>query len=282
MDIFAFIYNLDWSSILEKAFFTTLNVIVAIIIFLVGRFIAKKVSRKSKALMERNNIDPTITSFFVNLIFFVIITAALMVSLNKIGINTSSVVAIIGGMSVAVGLALKDQMSNFASGLLIIFSRPIKKGDFIQVGESIGFVKEISLRTTSIITPSNDNVILPNDKLVTNKLINFSSTPDRRIDILFTVSYKSDINLAQKIMYEEAINHPLTITEGRKVKTVIKAVNNGSVDLRLRFWTINHHGGTLKYALIDSINRRFKENGIRTSFPQEVLSATTVVKKVVN
>ncbi len=247
-----------------------INLVVAILIFFIGKAIAKKLSEVSEKLMEKSKLDETLIHFLGNVLFGVLMMVVIMASLNRLGVDTTSLVAIIGGASVAIGLALKDQLSNFAAGVLIILFRPFNKGDYIKIGDNEGTVSTISLITTSLTTVNNHEVIIPNNQVTADALMNYSSLPNRRIDMVVGIGYNSDIKTARSVMLEKAEKHSLVFSDPAPT-VIVKELNSSSVDLELRIWTTNDDWRQATSDLREEIKYAFDECGIEIPFPQRVV-----------
>lgn len=264
------VLGFDLSILLEKAISMGINIVVALLIFFIGKAIAKKISEVSEKLMEKSKLDETLVHFLGNVLFGVLMMVVIMASLNRLGVDTTSLVAIIGGASVAIGLALKDQLSNFAAGVLIILFRPFNKGDYIKVDDHEGTVTSISLITTSLTTINNHEVIIPNNQVTANSLTNYSSLPNRRIDVLVGIGYNSDIKKARNIMLDVAKKHELVFSDPEPT-VIVKELNSSSVDLELRIWTTNDDWRQATSDLREEIKYAFDANDIEIPFPQRVV-----------
>ena len=187
----------DVNTWIEKAtdFLTNYGVdlIIALIIFIVGRWIAKFITKTIRNVMTKRNTDPALVSFGTNLIYAILIIFVAIAAIDKIGVETTSLVAILGAAGLAVGFALQGALSNFASGVLIIIFRPFKIGDFIDAGGAVGIVEDISVLVTVLRTPDNKKIIAPNSTIMGGIITNVTAHETRRIDMVFGVSYTDDL-----------------------------------------------------------------------------------------
>ncbi|MBS9779342.1 MAG: mechanosensitive ion channel [Moraxellaceae bacterium] len=246
------------------------KIIVALLIFWIGKIIAKKISTITEKIMVRAKFDDTLVHFLGNVIFGILMMLVIMASLNKLGVNTTSFVAIIGGASVAVGLALKNELSNFAAGVLIILFRPFNKGDYVKIGEHEGNVSKIALINTSLMTINNHEVIIPNSKITADSMINYDSLANRRTDIIVGISYNADIKTAKNLMLKVANEHKLVFADPEPT-VIVKELNSSSVDLALRIWSVNSDWRQVTSDLRENIKYIFDDNNIEIPFPQQVV-----------
>ncbi len=248
----------------------SIKIILALLIFFIGKFFAKKIADLAEKIMTRAKVDDTLLHFLGNVIFGVLMMLVIMASLNKLGVNTTSFVAIIGGASVAIGLALKNELSNFAAGVLIILFRPFNAGDYVKIGDHEGTVSKIALINTSLMTINNHEIIIPNSKITADSMINYDSLSNRRTDIVVGISYSADIKTAKNLMLKVANEHQLVFSDPEPT-VIVKELNNSSVDLELRIWSTNADWRDVTSDLRENIKYIFDDNNIEIPFPQQVV-----------
>lgn len=246
------------------------KVVLAIVIFYVGKWIGKRIVNLAKSAMIRSSMDGTTVSFLSNLLYWVVLAAVVLASLNQLGISTTSFVAVLGALTVAIGVSLKDQVSNLAAGVLIVVFRPFRRGDLVQIGGHIGRVCEITLVNTRICTNSNHEVIIPNGDIMTSASINYSSLPNRRVEVLVGISYDSDIKMARQIMMQTALAHELTLKEPEPIVRVTELAES-SVNLTLYVWTANDDWFAVQCDLLECIKGLFDKEGISIPFPNRTV-----------
>ncbi len=178
-----------------------LNIVAALLIFILGRWAGKLACRILNHFMEKKNVDPTLRGFVSHLVYITILAFVIIAALGKLGIQTASFVAILGAAGLAIGLALQGSLSNFAAGVLLIIFKPFKTGDFIESAGVAGTVEEIQLFTTNLKTPDNKTIIIPNSKISSDNITNYSSKPIRRVDMVFGIGYNDDIDKAKDIYF---------------------------------------------------------------------------------
>lgn len=190
-----------------------------------------------------------------------------LAALSKVGVQTTSVVAILGGAAIAIGLSLKDQLSNFAAGIMIVTFRPFVRGDYVQISSYTGTVAEITLVNTHLTTINNHDVIIPNSDITTSAVVNYTALPNRRVDITIGIGYDADIKTAKDIMLSLAKNNPIAFSDPAPVVRVTNLGDN-SVDLTLNVWTTNDDWWGMQCDLLEQFKYALDDNKIDIPFPQ--------------
>ncbi|MGF1566585.1 MAG: mechanosensitive ion channel family protein [Nodosilinea sp.] len=245
-----------------------LNVLAALIIFFVGQWVAKLISRSTKRLMARRGIDPTLVHFTASLVYYAALAFVVIAALNRLGIQTASLIAVLGAAGLAIGLALQGSLSNFAAGVLMIIFRPFKVGDFIAGGGTMGVVEELNLFTTTIVTPENAAVIVPNSKLGGDNITNFTAKPRRRVEALVGISYNDDIEQARQAILAEIANDDRILADPPPTVSVTELANS-SVTLQVWVWASTADFLAVKLALPERIKTRLDAEGVSIPFPQQ-------------
>lgn len=249
------------------------NLVFAAVIFYVGKWLVKKVVQLVEALMVKSKVDATLVGFAGNVLYGLLLVLVVITALSKLGVNTTSAVALLGGAALAVGMALQGQLSNFAAGVMLIVFRPFKVGDFVRIDDKEGAIKEIHIINTELVTLDNHTVIIPNANITTNAIINYTAKPTRRVNLTVGIGYTADIKKAREIMLACAADHARVLGEP---KPAVKMTNLGdnSVDMTLLAWTKTPDwlGATLD--LRESIKLGFDEAGIEIPFPQRSVYVT--------
>ena len=195
-------FTLDVATLTNNALSIAAKVALALLIFMIGRWLAKKAVTFAHGMMLRSRLDETVASFLGRLIYGVLLVVVVLAALSKVGVQTTSVVAILGGAAVAIGLSLKDQLSNFAAGIMIVTFRPFVRGDYVQISSYTGTVTEITLVNTHLTTINNHDVIIPNSDITTSAVVNYTALPNRRVDITVGIGYDADIKTAKEATIE--------------------------------------------------------------------------------
>ncbi|MFA6867592.1 MAG: mechanosensitive ion channel domain-containing protein [Clostridia bacterium] len=241
---------------------TGINIMTGILVLFAGLAIIKLVSRISRVYLQRTSIESTTMSFIVSIINFILYLTLSFIVISLIFPNASTeMIAILGTATIAIGLALQGSLSNFASGIIIIFTKPFKEGDWVEIADKSGVVKKIGLLQTELLTASNQKLILGNSKVINNDITNYSTKPTRRFDMDFSVAYGSDIDLVKKLLTEIA-------TKDMKIlqvpKPYIKLAEQGESALifKFRVWVNVENYWDLKFDLPEIVYRAFCENKI--------------------
>lgn len=240
---------------------------LALVILLVGNFIAKTIVKLVKKALTKKQIDAAVVSFAGSIIYVIGLLAVLIASMSQLGIDTTSLVAVIGAAGLAIGLALQGSLSNFASGVLIVVLRPFKAGDFVEVGSKMGTVMEIKLFATRLKTPDNKIVIVPNSSITGNAITNFSTQDTRRVDLLIGISYDADIRKAKTVI-EEIVAADERVLRDPAWNIAVSELADSSVNLIVRPWVNTADYWPVYWHLIENIKIKLDENDITIPYPQ--------------
>ncbi|MFQ0972461.1 mechanosensitive ion channel domain-containing protein [Gilliamella sp. CG35] len=246
----------------------------AIIIFVVGRIIAKFISRQLKRILINRQVDPTVVKFVSALSYYAIIIMTLVAVLGQLGVQTASIVAVIGAAGLAVGLALQGSLSNFAAGVILIIFRPFKVGETVVINNQRGVIDSIQIFSTSIVTPTNEVVVIPNGQVVSANIINYSRLPERRLDLVINVGYNSDIQKVYQVL-NQAVNQTSNILTTKKPIIRLDVLDASSMNFNVLVWTLNENYGALKAELLENIKNALTENNINIPYPTMDVNVTT-------
>ena len=244
-----------------------LKVIAAIVVFVVGRWIAQIVRNTTKKVMTKRKIDPTIVSFTVSLAYIALMTFVILAALSQLGIQTTSFIAIIGAAGLAIGLALQGSLANFAAGFLMIIFRPFKVGDLIDAAGVLGSVEEIQVFTTQLKTADNKTIIIPNAKLTADNIINYSTKPTRRIDFVFGIGYSDDIDKAKEVIGDVLAEDKRILKDPSPTIGVLELADS-SVNFAVRPWVNSADYWNVFFDINEKMKKRFDKEGISIPFPQ--------------
>lgn len=239
----------------------------AIVILILGRFVAKIITSIFKKWANKAKFDPTVVRFFANILYFALIALVIIAALDKVGVNTTSFAAVIAAAGLAIGLALQGSLSNFASGVMLIIFRPFKVGDYVNVGGVGGSVEEIEIFTTKLITPDNKVVIIPNGQITTSSITNFSANDTRRVDLVVGVSYDDDIRKVRQVL-TDIINGDERILKEPAVTIAVLEMADSSVNFAVRPWVKSEDYWGVFFDLQEKIKIRFDEENITIPYPQ--------------
>ena len=260
-------FTIDVATLTDSALSLLFKVLLALAIFIIGRWLARKATAIVNRLMLRSHLDVTAANFLSRMFYGVCIVVVALAALNQVGVHTTSVVAILGGAAVAIGLALKDQLSNFAAGIMIVTFRPFVKGDYVQISSYTGTVAEISLVNTHLTTINNHDVIIPNSSITTSAVINYTALPNRRVDITIGVGYDANIKTAKDLILKLAQDNPVSFSDPAPIVRVTNLGDN-SVDLTLNVWTTNADWWSMQCDLLEQFKYVFDNEKIDIPFPQ--------------
>ena len=258
-----------WEHLAQVGMSFGTNLLAALAIFFIGRWVATRVVTLMKAALTRAKVDKTLVSFLGNVANIGLLILIIIAALGKLGIPTTSVTALIGGAGLAVALSLKDQLSNFAAGALIILFRPFKVGDFIRVNGFEGIVREIKIVQTSLSTSDNEEIILPNSVVMSNSIVNRSSLSLCRAQVVVGVDYACDLKVAKDAVLRAATEHPLCVqTKERPAVVYITNLGDSAIEITLWAWTQEENLGPFRFALNEQVVENLRAANINIPFPQ--------------
>ena len=239
----------------------------AIAIFIIGKWFAGFASSLIMKMMKKSNVDETLSKFVSKLIYGILIAFVVMSALNNLGVDTTSFLAMFGAAGLAVGLAFKDTFANIGAGILLIFFRPFKIGDFITVAGETGTVEEISLFATSLGTLDNKFILIPNGSIVGGVITNYSKKATRRVDLVFGIGYDDDLKLAKKTLEEIGLNDERVLAEPAPF-VAVGELGDSSVNFIVRFWVNTPDYWAVHFDVIEKVKLTFDEKGISIPYPQ--------------
>jgi len=245
-----------------------LKVIAAILILIIGRFAAKGIRVLIRRALQKGKVDDILVSFVSSLCYVGIMAFIIIAALGQLGIQTASFVAVLAAAGLAVGLALQGSLSNFAAGVLMIIFKPFKVGDFIEGGGVAGVVEEIGIFTTELKSPDNKKIIVPNAKMTSDNIVNYTAKDMRRIDIVAGVSYSDDLDKVKKILAEIMAKDDRILKDPAPTIGVLELADS-SVNFAVRPWVKTAEYWDVFFATQESIKKRFDAEGICIPFPQQ-------------
>lgn len=244
------------------------GILVALVILVVGRWLALWFAAIVKRAMMRGDVEETLSRFLGKLIYYSLLTAVVIAAADQAGINTTSFLAIMGAAGLAVGLALKDSLANFASGVMLILFRPFKVDDAVTVGGVTGTVRQIDIFSTIILTFDNQKFIIPNSSITSGVINNINAEPTRRIDLVVGIGYDDDIRLA-KTTLEELVQDDDRILDDPAPTIAVSELGASSVNLVVRPWVNTPDYWNVRLDLTEKIKLTFDEKGISIPYPQQ-------------
>ncbi|MFW2606643.1 mechanosensitive ion channel family protein [Aliarcobacter butzleri] len=243
--------------------------IVALLIFFIGKWIVNKiVTILGKVLRKINGIDETLVRFLENIVYYALLTVVIIAALNKLGIATTSFLAILGAAGLAIGLALKDSLGNFASGVMIVIFKPFKVGDSVIAGGVTGTVTEVTIFNTVFLTADNQKIIVPNSSITGGSITNVNANDTRRVDIIVGISYEDNIKHAKEVL-ANIINENSKVLKDKAVGINVTELADSSVNLTINVWVKSSDFASAKAELLESIKTTFDEVGITIPYPKQ-------------
>ncbi len=256
-----------WKKMVEYVAAYGLNIIVAILIFIIGKWLARIATNIFETIMNKTHVDPTLSSFFKNIIYVGILAFVVIAALSKLGVQTTSLVAVVGAAGLAIGLALQGSLANFAAGVLLIIFKPFKVGDFIEAGGASGTVNEIQIFNTVISSLDNRKIVIPNSKVTGDNIINFTGIEKRRIDLVFGISYSDNIKTAKEALEKVVKENPRVLKSPPPV-IAVSALAESSVNLVCRPWVKPEDYWEVYFDVTEKGKIELEKAGITIPFPQ--------------
>ena len=254
-----------------------IKILLAIVIFYVGKMVAKWLSNMTTKVMQKKEVDTALVHFVSALVYYAILIFAVIAALGQIGIQTASFVAVIGAAGLAVGLALQGSLSNFAAGVLILLFRPFKIGDFIEAAGEAGVVEKILIFTTELKTGDNKKVIIPNAAVTGGSITNYSANDTRRVDLVMGIGYEDDIDKAKAIL-NDVVNADSRVLKDPAPTIAVVELADSSVNFVVRPWVATSDYWGVYFDLTEAVKKRFDAEGISIPFPQQDVHLHTVEK----
>lgn len=245
-----------------------IKLVIALAIFIIGKWVARAITSATTKLLSKSGLDEMLLKFLSNLTYTLLLIAVVLAAIDSLGINVTSLLAIVGAAGLAVGLALKDSLSNFAAGVMIIIFRPFKIGDVINAGGSLGVVDEIGMFCTLMHTPDNQRIIMPNSAVINGTIININALGTRRVDLVIGIGYGDNIGTAKDIITKlvEADTH---ILKDPAFSIGVLELADSSVNLFVRPWVNSADFWAVKTELTENIKVALDEAGITIPYPQQ-------------
>jgi small conductance mechanosensitive channel len=244
-----------------------MKILGALLVLIVGMWVAKAIKKGLVKIMGKRNVDPTLISFTASLLYVAMQVFVIVAALEKLDVKTTSFVAILGAAGLAVGLALQGSLANFAAGVLMIIFKPFRVGDFVEAGGTKGSVVEISIFTTVLNTPDNKKIIVPNAKVTGDNITNFNANGTRRVDLVAGIGYGDDIDKARSVL-EGILDADDRVLKEPEATVAVVEMADSSVNFVVRPWVNGSDYWNVYFETTETIKKRFDEEGISIPFPQ--------------
>jgi small conductance mechanosensitive channel len=240
---------------------------LALAIFVFGRWLAIFVTKMVKRAMAKADVEETLMTFLGNLLYYVLLAAVVIATINQLGIQTTSLLAVLGAAGLAIGLALQGSLSNFAAGVMIVGFRPYKVGDFIEAGGVTGVVEQVQIFTTVMRTGDNKKIIVPNSQVMAGEITNYSANPTRRVDLVAGCGYDDDLDKVRGVLESIVADDDRILSDPAPVIAVSELADS-SVNFVVRPWVKSDDYWGVYFALTEQIKKRFDAEGIAIPYPQ--------------
>lgn len=254
-------------NIINKITNLGMSLIAAIIILVVGMWLAKKIKALFSDVLTKKEVDATLVGFFSSMLYSAIVVFVVIAAIGKLGVETTSFAAVIAAAGLAIGLALQGSLSNFASGVLLILFKPFKAGNVIKAGGEMGVVIEVGLLTTELKTPDNIKIIMPNSSIMGGSITNLSAHPTRRVDMVVGVGYGDDLNKAKQIMLD-LLEQDERVLKDPAPQIAVANLGDSSVDFVVRPWVNSADYWAVKFDFTQAVKEAFDAQGVSIPFPQ--------------
>lgn len=260
--------DLSFAALQAYAVTYGIKIICAILVFVIGKWLAKKLTAFFAKVMDKQDVDPTLTNFLKNIIYYLLLTAVLIAAAGQLGINTTSFLTVLGAASLAIGLALKDSLANFSSGVMLILFRPFKIGDVVNVAGETGKIEEITVFNTVMNTPDNQRKIIPNGAISNDTITNITANPTRRVDFVIGIGYDDDIKKAKETL-EKIAKADARILKDPAPLVAVSELGDSAVNLVLRPWVKTEDYWDVYFSIMEEVKLTFDTEKISFPYPQQ-------------
>ena len=245
------------------------SLLMALLIFIIGKWAVNKIVKLfGKVLRKVKGMDETLIKFLENIVYYALMIVVLLTALGKLGVETTSFLAILGAAGLAIGLALKDSLGNFASGVMIILFKPFKVGDVVSAAGVTGTVNEVGIFNSVFITPDNQKIIVPNGAITSGSITNINANDTRRVDLVVGIGYEDDIKKAKEVLNTIVTsNEKILLDKG--ITIAVSELADSSVNFVVRAWVNTPDYWDVKFALTENIKLTFDKEGISIPYPQQ-------------
>lgn len=244
-----------------------IKIVIALVIYVIGKWIAKRVTTVARNLMNKRDADPTLVNFLCNIVYAILLVAVILASLDTLGIPVTSLLAVVGAAGLAIGLALKDSLSNFAAGVMLVMFRPFSKGDVVEVAGVVGKVDEVRIFSTILTTPDNKQIIIPNSQVSADTITNYTAKDERRVDMVFGVGYDDDLKVAREVLTRVCTSHPKVLQEPA-FNIFVMNLGDSSVDFAVRPWAKTEDYWTVWGDILEQAKVELEAAGCNIPYPQ--------------
>jgi small conductance mechanosensitive channel len=243
------------------------KIVLALLIYIVGKWVVKRIAALTRKLLVARDVDPTLVNFLSNIVSTVLLVAVILAALDTLGLPVTSLLAVVGAAGLAIGLALKDSLGNFAAGVMLVMFRPFSKGDFVEVAGVAGKVDEVRIFSTILTTGDNKLVIIPNGQVAADTITNYTAKDTRRIDMVFGVGYDDDLKVARDVLTRICSGHPKVLKEPA-LNIFVLNLGDSSVDFAVRPWAKTEDYWTVWGDVLEQAKVELEAAGCNIPYPQ--------------
>ena len=254
-----------------------IKIVSAILIFFIGKWVVRKLTTLSKTLMSKADVDETLADFLQSVLYFALLIMVILTALNALGVNTTSFLAVFGAASLAVGLALKDSLSNIGAAIIIILFRPFKVGDIIKAAGATGTVEDINLFSTVLVDVDKSVTIVPNSAIIGGNIVNFSNREIRSVEHIIGIGYGDDLKLAKETLMQ-IIKEDARVLEDPAPLVAVSKLAESSVNFTFRVWVHSDDYCDVYFDMLEKVKLTFDAKGISIPFPQIAIHMNDTTK----
>ncbi|MEM7466180.1 MAG: mechanosensitive ion channel domain-containing protein [Pseudomonadota bacterium] len=244
-----------------------LNICIALSVLILGRYLVKFILMLVRRGLERAGFDEILRNFICSLAKSFLYLVLLVIALDQLGVNTTSLVALIGAAGLAIGLALQDSLKNFASGVLLVVFRPFSVGDYIEAAGTAGTVRRVNIFSSVLTSPDNKEIIVPNGAIFADTIVNYSAHDERRADWVFGIGYEDDIAVAKGVI-ERLLEADTRVKQAPEPVIVIGELGDNSVNITVRAWVATEDYWDVKFEITEKVKLTFDAEGVSIPYPQ--------------
>jgi small conductance mechanosensitive channel len=256
--------TVDWQTMVMD---WGVKIVIALAIFIIGRWVARALTKALRRVLNLRDMDETLVTFLANLVYAVLLTAVVIAALDSLGLPVTSLVAVLGAAGLAIGLALKDSLGNFASGVMLVMFRPFTKGDLVSIAGVDGKVQEVRIFSTILKTNDNRLVIIPNGQVASDTITNHTAMDTRRVDLVIGVGYDDDLKLARSVLEKVCSDHP-KVLEDPATNVFVINLGDSSVDFVVRPWCNTEDYWTVHGDVLENAKVQLEAAGCNIPYPQ--------------
>ncbi|MCW8873716.1 MAG: mechanosensitive ion channel [Xanthomonadales bacterium] len=243
------------------------KIVLALAIYVVGKWIVGRVTRMVRKLMQVRDVDPTLVTFLANIVQAVLLVAVIIAALDTLGLPVTSLLAVVGAAGLAVGLALKDSLGNFAAGVMLVMFRPFTKGDYVDVAGVSGSIDDVRIFSTILTTPDNKQITIPNAQVYAGTITNYTAKDKRRVDMVFGVSYDDDLKVAREVLTRVCTSHPKVLAEPA-FNIFVSSLGDSSVNFAVRPWAKTEDYWAVWGDVLEQGKAELEKAGCSIPYPQ--------------